>query len=298
MNRVVAITGVSGCGKSSLLFDVIEASLRAGHPNGCDSFALPEATQPFQAIHSSRDLGRGRTVLSALDCMPALQNLFVEQAKRDGVAAKKATFAFTGPAGRCNPCKGSGREQIAMDFMADLDLPCPTCGGGRYDAASLKVHWRGWNVAEFLQQPCSSLLEFLGDDGHRNWATPLNAMVEVGLGHLSLGRDMSSLSAGERQRVSLAAGALTSKGPALYLLDEPGKGLHESDIERLRQWLQKLVDRGHSILMSEHRLSLIAQSDWVIDLGPEGGPAGGQLIEAGPPASLRKGHTARALRAD
>ncbi|MDF1836750.1 MAG: excinuclease ABC subunit A, partial [Planctomycetota bacterium] len=180
--------------------------------------------------------------------------------------------------------------------MGDLSLPCPACEGGRYRPDSLVVDWNGMNVAEVLMQPIRDLLSGVQGASNGPWSIALDALDQAGLGHLSLGRDMPGLSAGERQRVVLAAGAVQSKGPALYLLDEPGKGLHESDIDRLNGWMQKLVDQGHTILMSEHRLSLVARADWVLDLGPEGGPGGGQLVESGTPLDLCKGHTAEALR--
>lgn len=280
----VCLAGVSGSGKSSLLFDVLGASMRAGAPVECA--AIEWAAAPagaagefplasFDELSSSRDVGAGQTVLSSLELMPALQALY--HACVEGPGPKRAAFSFLSPAGRCETCKGSGREEIALDVLADLALPCPACGGARYRASLLEVRWKGWNVAEFLEESSADLRLELPAGKLRS---ALDALTEVGLGYLSLGRRRDQLSGGERQRLGLARGLLSKKGRTLFLLDEPATGLHESDLQRLAGVLQSLAERGHLIVAAEHRTSLIAAADRCIELGPGSGAAGGRLVSA------------------
>ena len=274
----VCLTGVSGSGKSSLLFDVLGASMQAGAPVECDRIewvgegsGFPLAT--FDELTSSRDVHAGKTVLSSLDLMPALQSLYHGCAK--GTDLKKAAFSYLSPSGRCETCKGTGREEVALDVLADLALPCPACGGARYRPSVLEVLWEGRNAAEFLDQPIAALRDELPTG---KLQTAIDALLEVGLGYLSLGRRRDQLSGGERQRLGLAQGLIAKQGRTLYLLDEPTTGLHESDLRRLAAVLHQLAERGHLIVAAEHRTSLIAAADAVIELGPGSGAAGGQLI--------------------
>ena len=224
----------------------------------------------YDSASSSREVGAGQTVLSSLGSMSALQALF--HACAVDTQLKKAAFSFLSPAGRCESCKGSGREQVALDVLADLALPCPACGGKRYRDEVLEVRWEGRDVAAFLDTPVAELRDALPTGKLR---TAVDALVEVGLGYLSLGRRREQLSGGERQRLGLASGLLTPKGKrTLYLLDEPATGLHETDLRRLAEVLQRLADRGHLIVAAEHRSSLIAVADGCIELGPGSGPAG------------------------
>ncbi len=284
----VCVTGVSGSGKSSLIFDVLEASARAGGPVQCTAMGRFEGGERqsdwplsiFRDVQSSRRPSAAHTVLSAMGLMAPMQTLFHGQ----GGGLKKAAFSFLSPSGRCEACKGSGRETVAMDFQADLALPCPSCGGGRYRREVLAVHWRELNVVGFLDQPLARL-QRLSPEG--KLSAGLAALVDVGLGYLSLGRRFSELSAGERQRVSLAAGLAGALSPTLYLLDEPATGLHESDLVRLVQVFRRLTARGDLIVAAEHRSSLIAAADCEIELGPGSGAAGGRLVGSSP-GSLRE----------
>jgi excinuclease ABC subunit A len=223
----------------------------------------------FDELTSSRDVHAGQTVLSSLDLMPALQSLYHGCAK--GTDLKKAAFSYLSPSGRCETCKGTGREEVALDVLADLALPCPACGGARYRPSVLEVLWEGRNAAEFLdalrdELPAGKL------------QAAIDALLEVGLGYLSLGRRRDQLSGGERQRLGLAQGLIAKKGRTLYLLDEPATGLHESDLRRLAAVLHQLAERGHLIVAAEHRTSLIAAADAVLELGPGSGAAGGRLV--------------------
>ncbi|MCR9159187.1 MAG: AAA family ATPase [Nannocystaceae bacterium] len=252
---VVALTGRSGTGKSTLLFEVLEASARAGAPRGCR-----EATglERFCDVRSSRD-PLGATPLTTLGVMPPLQTLF---AKASGGALPKAAFSFDSPKGRCETCKGRGVERVAMDALADLQLPCPACDGARYRAEVLAVRWKGQSIADVLSCPASLLVDRFS--GALQVAT--RALVDVGLGHVSLGRRRSTLSGGEAQRLMLAARTLERSSPSLVLLDEPGTGLHELDLDRVRAALHRLAERGDLIVIAEHRRSLIDACDLEIPI--------------------------------
>ncbi|MEM7307077.1 MAG: AAA family ATPase [Planctomycetota bacterium] len=283
----VCVTGVSGSGKSSLLFGVLEASARAGRPVGCDGIERvgeDGAVRPgwgledLGEVRSSRRLGAGGSMLSALGLLGPLQSLYHAQAKRDPeLGLTRAAFSFQSPAGRCETCRGTGREDVAMDFMADLALPCPACGGRRYRDAVLAVAWEGLSVADFLERPAGELPEL----PKGKLRTGVEALVEIGLGYLPLGRRRRELSGGEAQRVALAAGTLGSPAPSLYLLDEPSTGLHEADLVRLVSVVRRLVSRGNLIVAAEHRASLIGAGDLVLELGPGSGADGGRLVTRG-----------------
>ncbi len=265
---IVAVAGVSGSGKSTLLFDVIAASVEHGEPRGC-----VEATgfERFAELRTSRTQGRGRTPLTALQLMPSMQRLFADAS---GGTTPKAAFSYDSPQGRCETCRGSGKERVAMDFLADLELPCPGCQGRRYRPEVLDVKWQGWNVAEFLDTPVATL----GRHASGKLGQAITALRDVGLGHLTLGRDRAQLSGGEAQRLVLAASLLSAPSPALYLLDEPGTGLHESDIAQLVRVFDRLAERGDLVLLAAHRRSLLDAADWHVHLGPGRGPQGGTLL--------------------
>ena len=294
----VCVTGVSGSGKSSLLFDVLEASARAGAPVQCTDIRRADAPATddawplaaFASIQRSRDTAGGHTLLTSMGLMAPMQALF--HAQCDDPQLKKSAFSFQSPAGRCETCKGSGREDVAMDFMADLALPCPTCKGRRYRDAVLAVRWQSMHVVEFLERPVAELHDLVTTKGKLR--TGLAALLDVGLGYLSLGRPSQELSAGERQRVALASGLAsgvgsTTQGPTLYLLDEPATGLHEADLVRLLDVFDRLAARGDLIVAAEHRRSLIDAADWEIELGPGGGAAGGRIVAQGTPALASTG---------
>ncbi len=284
---LVAVTGVSGSGKSSLVFDVIGASAHAGAPVGCVAL---HGLQRFAEVRSARAAVQARAVVMAMGLLPPLQKLF--HGASEGRVPKRA-FSFSSPAGRCETCQGTGQERVSMDFLADLALPCPACEGRRYRPEVLAVRWQGRNIAEVLEEPVSALRVSL-DPGPLTRG--LDAMIRVGLGHLSLGRRTATLSGGEVQRLSLAGSLVSGKRPTLFLLDEPATGLHERDLVQLVAVFQDLADRGDLVLAAAHRLSLIRAADHVVDLGPEGGPGGGRLVAQGPPDGLGRGATAAALR--
>jgi len=264
---LVAVTGPSGSGKSTLVFDVIGASLRAGAPMGCTDLQGPD----FRELHVAREVPAA-SPLSVLGLMAPLQALFHAQ---DSGLPRRA-FSFRSPAGRCPTCRGSGHQRVAMDFMADLRLSCESCGGRRYRAEVLAVRWSGHDIAEVLEAPVAQLAAELPPGRLRGG---VEALCELGLGHLGLGRADYLLSGGERQRLLLArALAAPRPGPAAFLLDEPASGLHATDQVRLARVLHRLSEEGDLVLYTTHRRAMMATAHHRIALGPGGGPDGGQLV--------------------
>ena len=284
----VAVSGVSGSGKSTLVFEVLGASALAGHAVGC---AEATGLERFAEVRSARAPLGAQEVLGALDLLPAFQALFHAQ----GSDLPKRAFSFRSPAGRCPTCQGSGRERIALEVLADLDLPCPDCEGARYRPEVLEVLWQGLSPDDVMELPTEELGALLPAGKLKRG---VEALERAGLGHLSLGRRTRELSGGEAQRLLLAASVLGAKSPTLYLLDEPARGLHEADLARLCDLLRELSARGDLIVATVQRLSLIRAAHHVVDLGPESGAAGGQIVAQGLPGELRVGATAEALQAD
>jgi len=268
---LVAITGPSGSGKSTLLFDVLGATMKAGRPTGCTRLAGLERYEH----HSQTRVTEVRPPLTTLGLAKAVQDLF----HGVGSALPRRAFSFHSPAGRCPTCKGTGHKRVAMDFMADLVLDCPECDGTRFSPEVLAVRWRGLTVAEVLATPASELMPLLPEG---LLAAACEALGEVGLAHISLGRPGHVLSHGEHQRVLLAGLLAAPRAkPGLYLLDEPGSGLHPRDLELLVGALVRLAERGSCVVYTTHRRRLIEAAHWRIALGPGGGPDGGRLVAMG-----------------
>ncbi|MCB1032749.1 MAG: ATP-binding cassette domain-containing protein, partial [Acidobacteria bacterium] len=196
-------------------------------------------------------------------------------------------FSFNVKGGRCEACSGDGQIKIEMHFLPDIYVPCEVCGGKRYDRETLTVHYKGLNIAEILDLTVEQALEVF-----RNIppvARILKTLNEVGLGYIKLGQPATTLSGGEAQRVKLARELCKrSTGQTLYLLDEPTTGLHFDDVGKLLKLLQRLVDLGNSVLIIEHNLDVVRAADWVIDLGPEGGELGGELVACGTPEEIAR----------
>ena len=219
-----------------------------------------------------------------------------KEAKRLGYTASR--FSFNSKAGHCGACQGHGQRRIKMNFLPDLFVTCPICNGRRFNQQTLQVRFRGMTIAEVLNAPVErALVEF---ENIEKISTVLQCLSDVGLGYLSLGQPSSTLSGGEAQRVKLAAElARKSQGHTVYLLDEPTTGLHFEDVRRLLNVISQLVEKGNTVIVIEHNLDVIKSSDWVIDVGPEGGEAGGQIVATGTVqevASNPQSHTGQALR--
>jgi excinuclease ABC subunit A len=214
-----------------------------------------------------------------------VRNLFAQTKLARSRRYDAGRFSFNVPKGRCGNCEGEGFVMVELLFMPSVYAPCPTCHGARYNEATLKVHWNGRNIAEVLQMTVDEARDFFaGEDAVRR---PLQLLREIGLGYLRLGQPATELSGGEAQRIKLATELQRSqRGRSLYVLDEPTTGLHASDVDRLMVQLQRLVDAGNTVIMIEHDMRAVAQADWVIDVGPGAGEAGGRIVVTGAPRDV------------
>ncbi len=302
LHRLVCVTGVSGSGKSTLVREVLEPSVRAGLEGrrpavGCAGVRGLERVGRVLEVDQS-PIGRTPRSCPAtfLGLWTAVRRLFADtaEARIRGFGAER--FSFNKPEGRCPECEGQGLVRLSMNFLPDVVLPCETCGGTRFNAETLEVRWRGRHIGEVLALSVEEAAAFF--HGHSAIQRPLELMREVGLGYLRLGQQSPTLSGGEAQRLKLVKELAKSLGrgraaSTLYLLDEPTVGLHMHDVARLTDMLERLVEAGHSVVVIEHNLELIARADWIIDLGPEGGDGGGRVVCQGAPRSILReaGHS-------
>jgi excinuclease ABC subunit A len=292
LERFVCVTGVSGSGKSTLVEDVLFRSLRRQLGDRSERPGPVKAVRGVQQVSEvilvdQSPIGRSpranaATYVKAYDGIRALFAA-TEAAQVRGYDA--ATFSFNVAGGRCETCAGDGYERIEMQFLSDVFLPCAACGGQRYQSEVLAVKLDGRSILDVLGLTVDEALAVFS--AHESVTDRLRPISEVGLGYLRLGQPLSTLSGGEAQRLKLAAHlrAAHFRG-SLFLFDEPTTGLHLADVDVLLRALQRLVDLGHSVIVIEHHLEVIAAADWVIDLGPEGGSAGGRLVAAGTPEAV------------
>ncbi|SVD53098.1 uncharacterized protein METZ01_LOCUS405952, partial [marine metagenome] len=226
-----------------------------------------------------------------------IRDLFAQLPESRARGYKPGRFSFNVKGGRCEACEGAGEVVIDMQFLDDVRVPCDDCGGRRYRREILGIHWQGQSIADVLDLTLVEALELFARE--KRIVARLEPFVRVGLGYLALGQPLSTLSGGENQRVRLALALAENKPGALYVMDEPTTGLHPADIQVLLGCLDALVDAGGTVVLVEHNLDVIRHADFVIDLGPEGGPGGGQLLAAGSPqqvAAVSASHTGAALR--
>ncbi|MES2978629.1 MAG: excinuclease ABC subunit UvrA [Pseudomonadota bacterium] len=325
--RLVAVTGVSGSGKSTLARDVLLANVHAGvaqrstkagrdkddagrHPAwiGCAGLtgygAVDRVLEVDQTPIGKTPRSCPATYIGFWD---TIRKLFAEtlEARARGYSAGR--FSFNTGEGRCPTCEGAGVRTIGMSFLPDVKVLCETCHGARFNPETLAVTWRGKSIGEVLQMEVDEAVEFFAS--MTNISHPLQLLKDVGLGYLTLGQPSPTLSGGEAQRIKLVTELskvrddITRRGQkaphTLYVLDEPTVGLHMADVEKLIHVLHRLVRGGHSVVVIEHDLDVIAEADWVIDLGPDGGNAGGRVVAAAPPEEvvLLGTHTGQALKA-
>ncbi len=307
--RLVCVTGVSGSGKSSLVRSVLGDNLRVvlarrhTRSAGWVGCARIEGYNSLGRVLEVDQSPIGKTPRSCpatyVGILDAIRKLFAQTPESRLRGYSPSRFSFNTRGGRCEACAGQGVKRIEMNFMADVTVPCETCGGKRYNAETLDITWRGRNLAEVLAMDVVTATEFFA--AHPRIHRALALLDEVGLGYLTLGQQSPTLSGGEAQRLKLVTELARAGGnrvkPTLYLLDEPTVGLHIADVERLVGVLHRLVSAGHSVVVIEHNLDLIAEADWILDLGPEGGAQGGRLVASGPPerVATRKSPTARVL---
>jgi excinuclease ABC subunit A len=304
------VTGVSGSGKSTLVRQVLYPSLqrrlaKGGKrtvPTGCAALTGWEQIQRVLEVDQT-PIGKSPRSCPAtyVGIWDEVRRIFAQlpEARIRGYSASRFSFNVAG--GRCESCEGQGSLRIEMSFLPDVHVACDACNGARFNAETLEVRYRERNIGEVLSMGVGAAAEFFAP--HARLRNALRLLDEVGLGYLTLGQQSPTLSGGEAQRLKLVAElarAQPGSSRALYLLDEPTVGLHMADVERLLAVLHRLVDAGNTVIVIEHNLDVIAQADWVVDLGPEGGDGGGRIVAMGPPADLvraRGSHTGAALAA-
>lgn len=293
LRRLVGFCGVSGSGKSTLALDLIGFQMRqylTRHlpPSNLENY---ESIQRLVMGEKLSERFSPRSIPATyVDLMTPLRQLFAETrlAKARGYSASR--FSINKRGGRCEACEGIGQIRVNMELMPDLFIPCDVCLGSRYNYETLQVTWENRNIAEVLALSVDEAVSFFRYIP--NLVAPLEVMQELGLGYLTLGQPSQTLSGGEIQRLKLVSDLIMKTSErTLYILDEPSAGLHFEDLAKLVMILQRLVDQGHSIFVIEHHLSLLEQADWLIELGPGGGPKGGNLIFEGTPSQLAKAST-------
>lgn len=300
LNRIVAVTGVSGSGKSTLIKDILYPAMRKklglfgdfqGNFKGIvgDTSLIAEIELIDQNPIGKSSRSNPVTYVKAFD---DIRELFSRQNAAKHNNYKPGFFSFNVEGGRCEMCEGEGQVTVSMQFMADVHLPCEACCGSRYKQEALEVYYRGKNISDLLKMDISEALAFFkegSDKIEEKIVHKIQPLEDVGLGYLKMGQSSSSLSGGEAQRVKLASflikGNQTSK-KTLFIFDEPTTGLHFHDIEKLLIAFNRLVDDGHSIVVIEHNMDVIKSADWIIDIGPDGGNNGGEIVFEGTPEAL------------
>jgi excinuclease ABC subunit A len=306
VGKLVCVTGVSGSGKSTLVNEIVFKALAnrllktRTKPGAHDGI---EGIDRFDKVIDIDQTPIGRTPRSNpatyTDLFTHVRELYslTPEAKVRGY--KPGRFSFNVRGGRCETCKGDGQIKIEMHFLPDVYVPCETCHGRRYNRETLEVRFKGKSIADVLEMSVEEALEFFAKIPKIR--RRLQTLHDVGLDYIRLGQPATTLSGGEAQRVKLAAElSKVATGRTLYILDEPTTGLHFADIEKLLEVLQRLVDAGNTVIVIEHNLDVIKQADWIVDLGPEGGEAGGEVIAVGTPedvADVVDSHTGQFLRA-
>ncbi len=305
LNTLTCVTGVSGSGKSTLVHDVLYAAIKRakgdwdrkvgaharldGHEFVSDVVLVDQA--PIGRTPRSNPV----TYLKAFD---PIRELFASTKDAKSRSLTASHFSFNVPGGRCEACQGEGEVRVEMQFLADVFVPCEQCDGRRFKQQVLEVRYKGKSITQVLDMTVREALAFFG--GSSKVIRRLQVLDEIGLGYLRLGQPATTLSGGEAQRIKIAAHLTSQAGErVLYILDEPTTGLHFDDIAKLLAAFRKLLDAGHTLIVIEHNLDVIKTADWIIDLGPEGGDAGGQIVAMGTPeqvAHVPESHTGRFLQ--
>ena len=291
VGKLIAVTGVSGSGKSTLVNEVVFKALanrlnRTRTKPGAHDRSRGSMLR--QGDRHRPDPDRPDAALEPGDVHRPLHpraRALLAHARGEGARLQAGRFSFNVRGGRCETCKGDGQIKIEMHFLPDVYVPCETCHGRRYNRETLEVRFKGKSIADVLEMSVEEALEFFSKIPKIR--RRLQTLHDVGLDYIRLGQPATTLSGGEAQRVKLASElSKVATGRTLYILDEPTTGLHFADIEKLLEVLQRLVDAGNTVLVIEHNLDVIKQADWLVDLGPEGGEAGGEVIATGTPEQV------------
>jgi excinuclease ABC subunit A len=305
LSTLVCVTGVSGSGKSSLLNETLARALvrRLGGiaPKPGPHTSLRGVSQVDKVVQIDQS-PIGRTPRSNpatyTGVFDEIRKVFAATRDARGRGYKVGRFSFNVKGGRCEECQGQGQRRIEMNFLPDLYVACPVCEGKRFNRQTLEIRYRDRSIADVLDMQVEEASGFF--ENFPVIARLVGSLQEVGLGYLTLGQSSITLSGGEAQRIKLAAElSRVNTGKTVYILDEPTTGLHFDDIRKLLVVLGRLVDLGNTVLVIEHNLDVIKTADWLIDLGPEGGEAGGHLVAAGTPeeiAAIDGNHTGRFLK--
>jgi len=292
LGKFVVITGVSGSGKSTLITDILYRKLAHSLYRAHDKPGAHDTIEGIEFLDKVIDIDQspiGRTPRSNpatyTNAFTGIRDLFAQVPESRMRGYLPGRFSFNVKGGRCEACKGEGIVKIEMNFLPDVYVPCEVCKGKRYNREALEIHYKGKNIAEVLDMTVEEAMGFFANVP--SIYNKMKTLNDVGLGYMRLGQPATTLSGGEAQRVKLATElARRATGRTMYILDEPTTGLHFADVDRLLQVLQRLVDAGNSIVVIEHNMEVIKCADWIIDLGPEGGDAGGEVIAQGTPEDV------------
>ncbi|GAB4501778.1 MAG: excinuclease ABC subunit UvrA [Anaerolineales bacterium] len=306
LGKLVCITGVSGSGKSTLMTDVLHAALAAKLMGAHTQPGAHERIEGIEQLDKIINIDQspiGRTPRSNPGTYTGLwdevRKLYAELPESKIRGYKPGRFSFNVHGGRCEACQGQGELRIEMQFLPDIYVPCDVCHGKRFNRETLQVAFKGYNIADVLDMTVDHALETFS--AFPQMVNKLKLLQEVGLGYVRIGQSGNTLSGGEAQRVKLSKElSRRATGRTLYVLDEPSVGLHAADVHKLVEVIQRLVDSGNSVLIIEHNLDIIKIADWLIDLGPEGGDAGGEIIAEGTPEEVmqvEKSYTGKFLKA-
>lgn len=315
LNVLTVVTGVSGSGKSTLVNDIIYKSLKKhfeGTSDKVGSFGKIQgslmAIQNVEYINQNPiEKSLRSNPVTYVKAFDDIRLLFAEQKLAKNRNLKPGYFSFNVAGGRCDNCQGSGTLKVEMQFMADIYLKCDVCNGMRYKEEALEIKFKGKNISDILNMSIDEVIEFLSANKEGEFKTIIERIItkmkplqDVGLGYLQAGQPSSTLSGGEAQRIKLASFLMNGNNekPTLFIFDEPTTGLHFHDINKLLKAFDALINNGHSLIVIEHDPDVIKVADWIIDLGPEGGDKGGELVFAGTPEELikcKKSYTAEAI---
>lgn len=305
LGKLILVTGVSGSGKSTLINETLQPILSQHF------YRSLKRPMPYESIEGLEYIDKvvsvdqspiGRTPRSNpatyTGVFSDIRSLFVNLPEAKIRGYKPGRFSFNVKGGRCETCGGNGYKTIEMNFLPDIQVPCEDCHGKRYNRETLEVRYKGKSIADVLDMTINQAVEFF--ENVPDILRKIKSIQDVGLGYIKLGQPSTTLSGGESQRIKLATELLKrDTGNTLYILDEPTTGLHFEDIRILMQVLQQLVDRGNTVIIIEHNLDVIKQADWIIDIGPEGGRGGGQILSTGTPeqvAKSKRGYTPRFIK--